>query len=237
MHLSKQWRIWAVLALVPALALMGCEGTTGEDNGDATQSGDVTGGGTDAVTTDSGGTPAKAYRYILVQEDPENLSIKECEAGDETPGADIDAVALYRGTDVISWCETITWRTGDDRGTAFCKDGDDNPKDPTEANAAAAVGRADACLADFSAPECPALQAEKWIWLNGGEIMCELAADAAITEGDNIVVYEVFSQSKEDKKPGSSIESYKILVSDSDAGPWTPLGKGTGIAPVTVPAL
>jgi hypothetical protein len=235
MHLMKQWRVWAVLALVPALALMGCEGTTGDDEGDATGSGDIMTG--DAVTGDTGGTTGPTYRYILVQEDPTNLSITDCEDGDETPGADIDAVALYRGTDVISWCEKITWRTGEARGAALCKDKDDNPKDPVEANAAAAMGAADACTADFSTPDCPVLESDKWIWLNGGEIVCELAADAAIAEGDNIVVYEVFSQAKEDKKAGSSIESYMIKVADSADGPWTDLGKGTGIAPVTVPKL
>ena len=227
MHLSKQWRIWAVLALVPALALMGCEGTTGEGDGDAMGSGDVMTG--DTATSDTSTPPVKKYRYILIQEGP-NKSIEECKAGDDTPGADIDAVALFRGTDAIGYCQSIEWRKGVDRGTVFCAD-----KDPTEANAAAATGAPDACTQEYATPECPNLKAEFWIWLNGGEIVCDLGEDGDIMKDDNIVVYEVFNPAKAD-----SIEAVHISVANDAAGPWIKLTGdegAVGIAPLTVPEL
>ena len=225
MHLTKLWRIWAVLALASTVALAGCEGTTGDETGDAVSTDTMTNGDA-AGMTDSGGTPAATYRYVLISEG-NNVSITECKAGDDTPGADIDAVGLYRGGTAEAYCDSITWRTGTTRGTAFC-DG----KDPVAANADAAKGAPDACTADFATPECPVLESDKWIWLNGGEIVCDLGKDASIVKDDQIVVYEVFNPAKADSE-----ESYFVKVADNPDGPWTDLGEGKGIAPVTVPAL
>ena len=179
-----------------------------------------------ATAADVAAQPAGAYRYIRVAEG-DNASIEECVVSDETPGADVDAVGLFRNGEAVAYCADIEWFSGAGLDKPSCEG-----KDPSAAHHAAAAGPPDACTRDFTVPECPVLESDKWIWLNGGEIVCDLGAGAAIMPGDMIVVYEVFNPSKPD-----SVESYFLSVAEDEHGPWVDLGKGVGVAPILVPEL
>ena len=178
------------------------------------------------IITPVGTSGDAGYRYVLISEG-DNASVTDCKPDDATPGADIDAVGLYRNGNVEAFCQSVEWRTGGYRGTAYCLG-----MDPTQADVAGAVGAPDACVADYSTPECPVLELEKWVWLNGGEIVCDLGPGVQIKKDDNIAVYEVFNPNK-----AGSIESYSVKIAESADGPWLDLGGASGIAAVRVPEL
>lgn len=117
-------------------------------------------------------TPTGPNTWIRIQDDIENASVIECLPFD-SPGADIDAVSVYRGEELVGWA------------TKFVSDIDQDPHgmgapcDNKFQDAEAALGEPDADLAGGA------------VSLNGGSIMLQVADGASIIPGDVITVYEV----------------------------------------------
>ena len=226
--MMRKGRLNKSLFLVLAVALLtNCEGVTGEGGDvvtykDMTTTKDVTqtAGDAGSSTTDAG-TTAPGYRYIAVR-DGVNDSLVDCD--NENPGADIDAIGIFTGDSVKGYCQVITYKTAEEMMRAGC----DEEKNPPAENLTAATGAPDVCDDE----ECIISDgvSERYIWLNGGEIICDLGEGVTIEDGDTIVVYEVYNPSNADKTK----EKYFVDIATSADGPWTEIGEGLGIAPVTI---
>lgn len=189
-------RSMGLLALLAVAGLMmfACEASV--DDGETTDT--VTGTDTVADTT-----PATTYSWIRIADDPTNSTLDNCTVN---PGADIDAIAVYRGGALLGWAGKIIATNLGDVCTGSAAD------DPNEA-----LGPSDET--DGSDSD------NLFVALNGGEIVAriddEITGDQIVLqEGDQVWVYEVV---------GTAPEYYYVdLCEDQNCATSIEIGHGTG---------
>lgn len=122
------------------------------------------------LTEDAG--PQGPFTWIRITDDPTNKSLDSC-LPTNTPGADIDAVALVRAGEIVGYATQVAADLNKDvnqKGEPCTNDYQD---------ASEAEGEPDATFQTGS------------VSLNGGSIMLQVADGAQIMSGDVIRVFEV----------------------------------------------
>ena len=201
----KKWlSLMAAMAL--GLSFVGCDFSddededvyeekdqTGEPDPDVTES-DFTRTGTCTAGESAG------YFWVMIDDDPDGTAFdpedKNCKAGN--PGADIDAICLWRGDDKLACAATVEYAP---LGDLVCEKNDKD--DPNEV-----LGDPDGVAADgvFTG----------YFSLNGGSIVVNFDNDEEILCGDTLHVVEMFNPDN----PDSTIEEYKVSIGVAAEGPW-----------------
>ena len=191
--MKKLFSIFAVLIL--GTAFMACD--FGSDDEDGT-----TGGEEDTYTsegdqyteedTGGGGTYDNDWELVMIIDSPDN-TVDTCNAGN--PGADIDAVEIYRDGDLYGWANSVEALDTDIWGGAWpCDNADNDKDDPDEM-----LGQADGLASSddgFSG----------YFSLNGRTAYM-LMSDL-MENGDELVIYEMFNA----ENPDATIEDYQVYL-------------------------
>ncbi len=188
--MKRTWNLGLVVALVLALATfgVGCFG----DNGDAGE-GDVFEPEPDTADPDTGDeSDVEVYPYenewelILLVDSPDNTT-DTCNAGN--PGADIDAVEVYRDMELYAWAASVEFI--EQTHETPCEENDkDDPEDM--------LGPADGQAADGVF--------EGYFSMNGRSV--GLLLSDLLEDGDELVIYEMFNA----ENPDATIEDYQVYL-------------------------
>ena len=197
------WGVISVLGLALACGPL-------DENGDVTEGVDGTVDGTGG----GDGTQQLTYSWVLIQDE-----LTDTEACTTNPGADIDAVQLYRGGEEIATaggnpifhsgnvCET---NTASDPSKITGEPDEDNPEDSNNL----------------------------FLSLNGGYVLFQMfesgSTDPVVFQnGDTLQVYEVFNPDNSDKTK----EGYQVYIcpdSSGDTSQCKYIGEGKGDGTFTV---
>ena len=148
----------------------------------------------DEYTEDDGTTGGyeNDWELVLIVDSPDN-TVDTCNAGN--PGADIDAVEIYRDGDLWGWGISVEALDNDIWGGNWLCDNADNDKDDPEEVLGQADGTAnsdDGFSGYFS--------------LNGRTVY--LLMSEILENGDELVIYEMFNADN----PDATIEDYKVYL-------------------------
>jgi len=183
--MKKFLSIFAVLIL--GTAFLACD--FGSDDGDTTAGEDDTYTAGDFVAEDDTYTAGLEEDWELVMIiDAEENTADTCNAGN--PGADIDAVEIYRDGTLYGWVNSV-----EAVSQAFVTPCDDNDKDDPEEMVGPSDGVAnsdDGFSGYFS--------------LNGYDVV--LLMSELMENGDELVVYEMYNADN----PAATIEDYQIFL-------------------------
>jgi len=141
---------------------------------------------------DAGGGIENHWELVMIIDSPDN-TVDTCNAGN--PGADIDAVELYRDGDVYGWANSVEALDTDIWGGAWpCDNADNDKDDPDEM-----LGQADGTASSdegFSG----------YFSLNGRTAY--LLMSDIMENGDELVIYEMFNA----ENPDATIEDYQVYL-------------------------
>ena len=181
-------KIFSILAvMVLSTAFLACD--FGSDDEDTTTPGDDTyTAEEDEYTTDDTyvGTE-NVWELVMIVDAAENTAGGECNAGN--PGADIDAVELYR--DGLLYGTASSVELLEQTHTTPC---DDNDKDDPEEM----LGESDGQAGDGVF--------QGYFSLNGRSAY--LLMDEAMEDGDSLVIYEMYNATN----PTATIEDYQVYL-------------------------
>lgn len=172
---------------------------------------DVTDVGPDTKPVDAGPPPdgvaedvgaVDGYFWVRITDNAQNSSVLVCLDVYASPGADIDAVALYRAGELLGYADTVKGMLNTDphmTGNPCKNDYEDLDDALGEPDAEAEVGS---------------------VSLNGGYLLLRFEGAPEILEGDFISVFEAGTGSI------GVPESYRVEIGPTDDvdGLWTPLG-------------
>jgi len=159
-------------------------------------------GGGDAVS-DEGGEPDVAepdviivdggdWELVMIIDSPDNTA-DTCNAGN--PGADIDAVEIYRDGLIFGWADSVEAMDTDIWGVDWPCDNIDNDKDDPDEMLSQADGVASA-EEGFSG----------YFSLNGRTVY--LLMSEIMENGDELVIYEMFDADN----PEATVETYRVYL-------------------------
>lgn len=175
-----------------SLPMVACDVEDGTDGGDVTQPDGDTGNDT-VVTT-------KYFAVIVTDSQifPTHRVVGTNPCATAAPplyahGADIDAVGLFDGNQLIGYLDTVDYEEG-----GLCNSAPNNPS--TMQNPDQAKGAPNASIS------------ERFVSLGGGWLTGEFAGAPEIQSGDTIVVYEVGSKCSGDTSCGGVDEGYAVFV-------------------------
>ncbi len=200
----KKW-----LGLMAALALgfsfVGCD-FSDEEDGDVYEEKDTTVEPDTGVEEDVQRTGActagesAGFFWIMIDDDPDGTAMDaddpNCKAGN--PGADIDAVCLWRDDDMLACAATVEYAP---LASPVC--GKNDKADPTQV-----LDEPDGVAGDGVF--------KGYFSLNGGSIVVDFENNEEILCGDTIHVVEMYNPSS----PTATIEDYKVSIGVSADGPW-----------------
>jgi hypothetical protein len=204
--MKKLLSILAALAL--GLSFAACD--FGENDADATESYDTAEPGETADPVDTTVEPDVRYQYVRIKDDPENITVNDCTSN---PGADIDAIELYRGAGTVDdLTDDHLIATADEvmaiDGENLCPE---NHKDDENTILGAADGIVDPDAGTYSG----------YYSLNGREVTVMLSNDEDLTDGDILRVIEMYNPDN----PAATVEKYSVLIgffdADVDDYAWT----------------
>lgn len=140
------------------------------------------------------------YFYVLIEDDLNGTASdptnSNCTAGN--PGADIDAICLWRDDSLVACGATVEYLPWSD---ATCNNDKDDPN--------TVLGEPDGVAADGVF--------QGYFSLNGGSIIVGLDDSAEILCGDQIQIVEMYNPDS----ATATIEDYKMSLGASSEGPWT----------------
>jgi hypothetical protein len=178
---------------VMALPMIACDV---EDTGDGT---DAT-SQPDGTTTDTGAdtTPTTTYSAVIVDDSaifPVHRQVGTDPCATAAPpinahGADIDAVGLFDGANLIGYLDVVDYQEG-----GLCPNKQNTMTDPDEAK-----GAPNATLT------------ENFVSLGGGFLTGEFTGAPQLQSGDTLVVYEVGTKCANDTSCGGQDEGYEVFV-------------------------
>ena len=188
--MKKFLSIFAVMIL--GTAFMACD--FGGDDDDSTGGEPDTYYGDDEYTEDdtTGGGYENDWELVLIIDSPDNTA-DTCNAGN--PGADIDAVEVYRDGELHGTANSVEAMDNDIWDAAWPCDNDDNDKDDPDEMLGQADGLASADDG-FSG----------YFSLNGRSAY--LAMSDIMENGDELVIYEMFNA----ENPEATIEDYQVYL-------------------------
>ena len=132
------------------------------------------------------------WELVMIVDSPDN-TLDTCNAGN--PGADIDAVELYRDNNLHGWANSVEAIDADIWSAGWPCDNDDNDKDDPEEM----LGQADGMANPYDG-------FEGYFSLNGRTVY--LLMSEIVQNGDELVVYEMFNPDN----PDAAIEDYKVYL-------------------------
>jgi len=163
------------------------------------------------------------WELVMIIDSPDN-TVDTCNAGN--PGADIDAVEIYRDGSLEGWVHSVEAMDTDIWGAGWPCDNDDNDKDDAAEMEGPANGTAnsdDGFAGYFS--------------LNGRTVY--LLMSELMYNGDELVIYEMFNADN----PDATIEDYQVYLgfyNDDGDMAWTDEAVAdwnTGIVTLTINGL
>ena len=177
-----------------SLPMIACDVEDGADGSDVTQPDGDTSGDTDTVVT------TKYFAVIVTDSQifPTHRVVGTNPCATAAPplyahGADIDAVGLFDGDQLIGYLDTVDYQEG-----GLCDASPNNPS--TMQDSAQAKGAPNASIS------------ERFVSLGGGFLTGEFAGAPEIQSGDTLVVYEVGTKCGGDTSCGGVDEGYAVFV-------------------------